>query len=127
MEIKDSGKRQTFSNGMIRDTAEGKVDFTLALDGPMFERWAAHLTRAAETKYPKRNWMKANDVETMERFKVSATRHFMQLLRGDTDEDHAAAVFFNINGWMYVKDKLDALEGGDVDRAPHADLGDLPF
>jgi hypothetical protein len=29
-----------------------------------------------------------------------------QWFRGDSDEDHAAAVIFNINGFEYVKEKL---------------------
>lgn len=110
-EVKDSGERQHFAGGMVRDTAEGKIDFTRALDGPMFERWAAHLTRA-ESKYPDiapgvPNWTLAAGAEEYQRFRKSALRHFVQWLRGDTDEDHAAAVFFNINGAEYVRAKGD--------------------
>src|SRR5689334_11815910 len=97
-EIKDSGERKQFASGMVRDTATDKTDFTLVFDGPMFERWAEHLTKGAR-KYAKRNWMKAAGAEELDRFKESAVRHFIQWLRGDTDEDHAAAVFFNINGY----------------------------
>lgn len=50
--------------------------------------------------------MKAAGLEEMERFRESAARHFFQWMRGDTDEDHAAAVVFNLNGYEYVKDKL---------------------
>lgn len=105
--IKDSGERQQFDSGMVRDTTEGKTDFTLALDGPMFERYAIHLTKGAQ-KYAKRNWMQANGVAELERFKESALRHFLQWLRGDTDEDHAAAVWFNVNGAEYVKERMAA-------------------
>lgn len=104
--IKDSGEKLQFASGMVRDSAVGKMDPTLALDGPMFERWFTHLSKAAMGKYEKRNWMKANGKAELERFKISATRHFLQWLNGDTDEDHAAAVFFNINGLEYVKSKL---------------------
>ena len=104
-EVKDSGKRQEFAGGMVRDTTEGKIDYTLVLDGPMFKRWADHLTKGAQ-KYEKRNWLKAQDEVTYERFRESAFRHMMQWLAGDTDEDHAAAVFFNISGAEYVKGKL---------------------
>jgi hypothetical protein len=47
--------------------------------------------------------MKASGDSESERFKESAVRHFFQWLNGDVDEDHAAAVFFNINGFEYVK------------------------
>jgi hypothetical protein len=101
--VKDSGKRMEFESGMVRDVTEGKLRFDLVLDGPMFERWATHLTKGAE-KYDARNWMQAAGEAERERFRESAVRHFIQWYRGDTDEDHAAAVFFNINGAEYVGD-----------------------
>jgi hypothetical protein len=78
----------------------------------MFERWAAHLTKGA-AKYPdvepgKANWTLAADSEALVRFKRSAFRHFWQWLNGDTDEDHAAAIFFNVNGAEYVKERIAA-------------------
>lgn len=100
--IKDSGKREQFAGGMQRDVTEGKTDYSLVLDGPMFDRWAEHLTKGA-IKYDKRNWMKAAGDAERERFKESALRHFLQWYRGETDEDHASAVFFNVNGHEYVK------------------------
>jgi hypothetical protein len=90
---------------MVRDVTEGKVKYHLLRDGPMYDRWAAHLTAGAE-KYDDRNWMKANGEAELNRFLESACRHYEQWLRGDTDEDHAAAVFFNINGAEYVKTRL---------------------
>jgi len=103
--VKDSGKREQFSGGMVRDTTEGKTDYSLILDGPMFDRWAVHLTKGA-VKYEKRNWMKAQGHVELDRFKESALRHFIQWYRGHIDEDHAAAVMFNINGAEYVKGAL---------------------
>ena len=100
--IKDSGKREQFECGMQRDVTEGKIDYTLVLDGPMFKRWAEHLTKGA-MKYEKRNWMKAQGDVELARFKESALRHFIQWFEGQTDEDHAGAVFFNINGAEFVK------------------------
>ena len=47
-EIKDSGKREEFASGMVRDVSGDKTDYTLILDGPMFDRWAAHLTNGAK-------------------------------------------------------------------------------
>ena len=102
--VKDSGKRRQFDSGMVRDTTEGKTDYSLVLDGPMFERWATHLTKGA-VKYEKRNWMQAAGADELARFRESAFRHFLQWYRGETDEDHAAAVMFNINGAEYVKGK----------------------
>ena len=108
--IKDSGKRLKFESGMVRDVTEGKIDFTLIMDGPMFDRWAEHLTAGAK-KYAARNWMQANGEAELDRFRESALRHMIQWFRGDTDEDHAAAVFFNINGAEYVKERMANAEG----------------
>jgi hypothetical protein len=103
--IKDSGNREQFASGMVRDTQAGKTMFSLILDGPMFKRWAAHLTKGA-VKYAARNWMKATGDEERERFKESALRHFLAWFWGEEDEDHAAGVFFNINGAEYVKQRM---------------------
>ena len=100
--LKDSGQRQQFDSGMVRDTTTDKIDYSLALDGPMFERLAAHLTKGAQ-KYSARNWMQASGQAELDRFRESAVRHFVQWLHGDEDEDHAAAIFFNVNGYEYVR------------------------
>lgn len=100
-EVKDSGKREQFAGGMVRDVTEGKTNYALVLDGPMFDRWAEHLSKGAK-KYGVRNWMMAAGTEEYERFRESAFRHFMQWYRGEIDEDHASAVYFNINGAEYM-------------------------
>lgn len=51
-----------------------------------------------------RNWEKASTQDEIDRFKESAFRHFMQWFFGENDEDHAAAVFFNITGAEYTKE-----------------------
>ena len=107
---RDSGKREDFDSGMTRDTEDDKIDYSRVFDGPMLQRWAELLTRGAK-KYPntldgKPNWMKANSEAELRRFKRSAFRHFVQLLQGDETEDHAAAVVFNLNGYLYVQDRL---------------------
>ena len=101
-QLKDSGERLQFDSGMVRDVTTNKIDYSLALDGPMFERLAVHLTKGAQ-KYSKRNWMQASGEAELERFRESAVRHFVQWLHNEADEDHAAAVFFNINGYEFVK------------------------
>ncbi len=103
--IKDSGEREEFESGMVRDTAENKIDYTLAFDGPLLDRYASHLTEGAK-KYAKRNWMQARGPEEMERFMESATRHFRQWQRRDTDEDHFSSTVFNMNGFEYVEAQL---------------------
>lgn len=105
--VKDSGERKQFGSGMVRDTSAGKVRYHRCADGPMLRRWAEHLTRGA-AKYADvapgvANWTLADGPEELARFRESAFTHFMQWYYGETDEDHAAAVYFNINGAEYVK------------------------
>lgn len=104
MAIKDSGQRVQMA-GMVRDTTEGKIKFHLVYDGPMYKRWAKHLTDGAK-KYPERNWMGAHTKAEADRFFESAVRHFFQWCMGENDEDHAAAVFFNINGYEYTRQRI---------------------
>lgn len=101
---KDSGKRQTFSTGMQRDVSENKPRYDL-IYLPMLTRWAELMSRGA-IKYGARNWEKAGTKEEFERFQESAFRHFVKWLSGNQDEDHAAAVFFNISGAEMVRAKL---------------------
>lgn len=103
--LKDSGKREEYASGMVRDIQNEKTLYSLTFDGPMFERYAKHLTAGAR-KYSPRNWMKASGQAELERFRESAIRHFVQWLQGNVEEDHAAAIFFNVNGYEYVKEKL---------------------
>ena len=106
-QIKDSGERKEFASGMVRDVADDKINWALIADGPILRRFAQHLTSGAK-KYAARNWMLAEGQAELDRFRESAFRHFMQWYLGDTDEDHASAVVFNINGALYCQEKLDA-------------------
>lgn len=124
-EVKDSGKRAQFESGMVRDTNDGKVQWHRLAEGPMLARWAEHLTKGA-VKYPdledgSANWTLASGDAELRRFRESAFRHFMQWHNGDTDEDHASAVFFNVNGAEYVKNqplKLNCLSTYTWHEAP---------
>jgi hypothetical protein len=107
---KDSGIRQEYDSGMHRDTQDGKPRYDLVIplkmNNNMLKRWAELMERGM-TKYGYRNWEKADSEEEMLRFKASAWRHFIQWSNGEVDEDHAAAVLFNIQSFEYVKEKLD--------------------
>jgi hypothetical protein len=103
-ETKDSGERQEFSTGMVRDVSINKARYDL-VDEPMLTRWAELMGRGA-VKYGENNWRKAATEQELNRFKESAFRHFVQWFKGQTDEDHGAAVFFNIAGAEMVESKL---------------------
>ena len=115
-ETHDSGEREDYDSGMVRDTNKGKPRFDLLLpDGvpykeQMLTRWAALMARGAG-KYGDRNWEQAEGSEELRRFRDSAFRHFMMWFSGvDDGEDHAAAVFFNITAAEYVKHKMRGAE-----------------
>ena len=93
----------------MRDPSTGKIDWTRVTYGPMLRRWAQHLT-TAEAKYPDAavgvpNFMLIETEEELHRYKKSAFRHFMSWFYDEDDEDHAAAVIFNVNGVEIIKDK----------------------
>ena len=47
-DIKDSGEREEYESGMVRDGEEDKVDYTYVIPGPMLDRWANHLMKGAQ-------------------------------------------------------------------------------
>jgi hypothetical protein len=108
---KDSGKRQEYNSGMKRDIQDNKPRFDLILpleqpyDETLLYRWGMLLERGM-TKYGYRNWEKANSLEEFNRFKASAWRHFVQAMNGETDEDHLAAIVFNLNAICFLQSKL---------------------
>lgn len=108
---KDSGVRQSYDSGMVRDTQENKPRFDLLfVPGMPYEaqpltRWASLLERGA-TKYGEENWTLANSEEELRRFRASAARHFSQWIAGETDEDHMSATFFNMAAVAYMEWKL---------------------
>lgn len=111
-ETRDSGQREQWSTGMQRDTSQGKTRFDLLMpydlpyDRQMIVRFAELMTRGA-VKYDARNWEQASTTAEMQRFRESAIRHFFQwYLAADDVEDHAAAVFFNIMGAEYTRDRI---------------------
>jgi hypothetical protein len=103
-ETKDSGEREHFTSGMVRDTQTGKPRYDL-IDRAFLKRWASLMARGAE-KYGEENWRLANDEAALKRFKASAIRHLYQYLDEDNSEDHAVAVAFNLAGAEMVKEKM---------------------
>ena len=120
---KDSGQRQLYSTGMQRDVQDDKPAFDLIMpeavpyEEQMLTRWAELMRRGAN-KYTDRNWELASTKEELDRFRASALRHCIQWFKGETDEDHAAAVYFNIQGAEYVKRKMELLEPGTLYEFP---------
>ena len=87
----DSGERETFETGAVRDTAEGKPQPHL-ISPFAIERLGAWLAVGAE-KYGPRNWERGI---SSERHCASLCRHLMKYQQGCKNEDHLAAVFCNV-------------------------------
>lgn len=100
---KDSGEREEFAAGAVRDTQHGKPRYDLIPPGPL-QRVAELYARGAE-KYEPFNWVQGIPTS---RFLASLMRHLEQYRQGDKVEDHLAAIVFNAFGIMHF-------EGSDWD------------
>ena len=86
----DSGTRQSFNTGAVRDTAEDKSRPDLF--SPFAEERVGHWLRLGALKYAEHNWAKG--IPNSRCF-ASLRRHVMHYQQGDKSEDHLAAVIFN--------------------------------
>ena len=111
--LPDSGERIEFESGAVRDIITNKGRYDL-LSSIAIRRLAQHFENGG-IKYDDRNWEKGMPLK---RFLDSALRHLFQLLDGDGEEDHAAAVMWNISGFIHTQEKIrqgklpDNLAGG---------------
>lgn len=96
---KDSGNRESFSTGSLRDTNEGKPRYDLISIHGL--KRVSHLMARGAKKYGERNWEKGQPAS---RFYESAFRHLISYREGDRSEDHLAAVVFNIFGIIHMED-----------------------
>lgn len=94
--VKDSGRRQSFHTGAVRDTEESKPRVDL-LSPFVLERVGAHMRRGAE-KYSAWNW--ARGIPSS-RFYASLMRHLTSYAEGKRDEDHLSAAMFNLMGLIH--------------------------
>ena len=122
-ETKDSGKRAEYDSGMVRDTEEGKARFDLLFPlgvpyaNQMLTRFAELMARGA-LKYDAGNWELAKGEEELARYRSSALRHLIQWANGETDEDHAAAVMFNVMAGETVRYKMQRRDLYRADEDP---------
>lgn len=108
-ETRDSGEREDFGNGSVRDTNAGKPRPDLISPKATY-REAMLMARGAE-KYGERNWEKG---QLVSRFVESLTRHTLNYLMGDRVEDHPAAIRYNAGGIAH----FEGTEWDDVNEDP---------
>ena len=104
MELKSSGKEQSFSTGAVRDMSESKP--ALELISPFFERRLGDWLERGARRYERRNWEKGMPIE---RCIASLKRHVNQYQAGDDDEDHQ---------WGEDSDYIDFYAEVNVGRIP---------
>lgn len=100
--VKDSGKRQEFNTGAVRDIQEGKGRYDL-ISPIALRRLARHYENGAK-KYGEHNWTKGMPLS---RYLDSLIRHAYKLLAGMDDEDHAAAIAWNAFAYIHTKELID--------------------
>jgi len=97
--LKDSGKREDFSSGAVRDVRKGKGRFDLVT--PVGLRRVAVVYEKGAEKYAERNWEKGMP---MSRCMDSALRHLNQYKEGLRAEDHLAQACWNILTMMHFEE-----------------------
>ena len=100
-EIKDSGVRESFPSGSVRDSQDMKGRYDL-LPFSSLERIAIH-TELGAKKYGDRNWEKGQPIK---RYINSAIRHITKFAMGYRDEDHLAACAWNVMAAMWTTDQV---------------------
>lgn len=99
--IKDSGERQKYSTGAVRQPSKGKGRFDL-IPAYALKRLAIHYENGA-AKYSDDNWRKGMHTK---RFMESALRHLNDYLDGNREEDHLSAAVFNIFGIIETQEMI---------------------
>jgi hypothetical protein len=108
-ELKDSGQREQFDTGAVRDIRVGKGRYDLIT--PLALRRLAIIMEKGAEKYDSRNWEKGMPFS---RLLDSAIRHINQYLLGWQDEDHLAQACFNLFAIMHFEEMRP-----DLDDLPH--------
>jgi hypothetical protein len=103
-ELKVPTEVKKFETGAVRSSSEGRGRFDL-IPFEMLERWAVLMEKGSVAR-GERNWEKGM---ALVGYISSAFRHLIALARGKRDEDHAAALFFNIAGFEWTRARI--LEG----------------
>lgn len=96
VKILDSGKRQEFYSGAIREPATNKGRFDLI--SPFAEARIAEWYELGAKKYADRNWEKGLPFS---RYVDSAKRHINRFLQGEDAEDNLAAACWNLMAIMH--------------------------
>lgn len=110
----DSGKRQSFTTGAVRDSADNKP--ALELISPFSLERLGEWLRLGAQKYRSRNWESGMPIS---RVVASLERHIQAFKKGDESEDHLAAVMCNA---MFILHYEEMIKIGKLPK----ELDDMP-
>ena len=99
--VQDSGAREDFGTGAVRDKQHGK-GLPHLIPPIALRRLAQHFENGAE-KYGRNNWQNGIPLSS---YIDSAQRHLWAIIEGKDDEDHAAAVIWNISCFIWTKSRI---------------------
>jgi hypothetical protein len=105
MKMHDSGERMTYDHGADREPSAGKGAYELV--SPFALERIAMWCEAGAKKYADRNWEKGIPFG---RLIQSALRHMIRWMKGQRDEDHLAAVCWNVMAMMHFEETGQAEE-----------------
>jgi len=98
---KDSGERDEYESGMVRDTRSDKGRYDLVT--PIAMRRLAQLYERGAKKYADRNWEKGAPTS---RFIDSALRHIFNYMEGQREEDNLASAAWNLFAVMHIEEMV---------------------
>lgn len=100
--VLDSGKREEFATGSVRDTEEGKGRFDLLPTLPL--RRLACLYQAGAAKYGDGNWKRG---QRLGRYLSSLFRHLMAVMELKKDEDHCSSIAWNAFAFIWTANEIE--------------------
>ncbi len=105
MQMNDGGARMTYENGGMREPSTGKGAYELV--SPFALERIAKWYELGAKKYADRNWEKGIPFG---RLIQSGLRHMIRWMQGRRDEDHLAAVCWNVMAMMHFEETGQAQE-----------------
>jgi len=99
--MEDSGERQDFVTGAVRDIATNKPRIDLI--SPYAQERIGEWLRLGAKKYAERNWEKGIPFS---RCIASLERHIQSYKKGKTNEDHLAAIAVNAQFIMHYEEMI---------------------
>jgi len=99
--MQDSGEREAFETGAVRDSQEGKSRPDLI--SPFALDRVGHWLALGAEKYGPHNWQKGMDFS---RVTASLFRHLVAFLKRDESEDHLAAIIANSSFLIHYEEMI---------------------